>query len=346
MLNAFGEITQVVAILLGAIFGIGSVIYKRKKGGLAKSDKFTVIGFIVAAVCALVTLAVDTHNQEVAQRKQLKDVSDQLSRQETMLHEIHRGQFRITNYVLGVEFTVSSSLPQLAPLVARWEKYIKSSKSTDFDSLGYSHDDKIFVVRNTHLEILQMYIDPDSSLFPSSDTPEHGLLLPILKMVILSKDAPDVATLVSTQNGLGGSSRFIDLALFMPLDLVNYKVREPSLAASSARPEIFGRIEYDRFAKTITVQCRESSATPILDTGAIISLLDLPNRQIALLGLEKKSVQSIAQIEINTAINGSYGWSGDRQVRYPDLKTATDSNDIIPTYRLKAADFQALRDSQ
>jgi hypothetical protein len=340
MTEALTSIVQALTILIGAVFGFVGILSKREDGPLKRSDQVALGGIVVAGVLALASLGIEVVRKADERNAELARVADEVRRQGQLLQEVQRTQRAISQFGLDVDFSVSAKHPALAPLVSRWESFIASAKKSEFDDVGYSRDGTLFVARNNKGNVETLYVNPDSALFPKNNSAEFRLLLPTLSVALLTPNAPVPETL-GTELSLF-SKKYIDLSLFFPLGLTNYKSRERTKGISKADSKVFARLIYNRKKSVIQVSGSVSPATATFDTGAIVSLLDLPGRQLVLVGLKQANVTSVDTVELTASTGTGRFWSGHKEIRPPALRTFSQGENIFAAYQLKNDDFTGL----
>jgi hypothetical protein len=73
-----------------------------------------------------------------------------------------------------------------------------------------------------------------------------------------------------------------------------------------------------------------------------MSLLDLPGRKLAVVGLKKDFVVSVDELTFTANPGGGRFWSGTKQIFKRDLETTLAGQRVIVSYRLQPADFPIL----
>lgn len=342
----FGDFVQMLAIVLGAAFGFVGILLKRDEGTLKRSDRAALWGISMAGCLALVSLAVDVSTKAAERETKLTAIAEDLSRQGKLLLEVQRGQRTIDHFVLEVQFSVKSSHPVLSQLVARWEAYLAHFKFAGDGKTVVSENGAVTIIRDDDGYITEVAVDSSSSLFPQNQSTELKFLLPLqIHLTVLETSAPAVESIAEDLHYLR-LKRYADLQFFLPFSNVNYRSPSKSLKLRKAEPKTIAALKYDRKKGLIVVYGSIGPATAVADTGAIVSLLDLPDRQIVLTGLSHTAVSRIDEISITAQSGSGRFWSGTKAVKPPHLKTFVHGDQIYATYRLTKSDFTGLAASQ
>jgi len=334
------HIVQALTILLGAVFGFVGTLSKREDGPLKRSDRVALWGISAAACMALASLAVDVAKKAAEREAELRRVSEEVSRQGKLLQEVQRGQRAISQFSLDVEFSVSAKHPALASLVENWERFLAKAKRSDFYKMGYSHDGSLFVARREDGKVHKLYVNPSSSLFPARLSSEFLLLLPTLSVALLDASAPLAETIAADLSLF--PKKHTDLSLLAPLSLLNRKTAEKQPGLSKSESTVFATLIYDRKKASIQVSGQVSPATATTDTGAIVSLMDLPGRQLVLIGLKQSHISSIDAVKLTASTGTGRFWSGHKEIRGPALQTFFQGDKAFASYRLSSTDFTGL----
>lgn len=345
MLSTISGIVQALTILLGAAFGIMGTLSKRDEGPLRRSDKIALVGIVVAAALALSAFAVEAMRKSIQQAEEMRRVADELVRQGRLLAEVQRGLRSIKEFRVRVDFVVPATHSQLKPLVDRWEEYI--SNALQIDESGLSKSGAESVKRDATGKVSELTVRDPSPLFPKSGSAESRFLLPTLTLDLLRPDAPKGDALMSALPIFPAKNSLSDLSLLIPLGVAN--PIQTAAAVSSDPREVFATLVYNRETHLIRVIGGSvRPATAVQDTGAIVSLMDLPGRQIVLSGLPSRLDAKVSSIRFWADTGSGRAASGYKGVTSEDLKVWANEDRTFVIYELKDSDFAglaAMRDS-
>lgn len=341
-LSLIASIIQFMSILSTGMFGALGVMASKRPHGLKRTDKVALWGVLVSALLGVTALTVDIRQRQNASKEEGDRLKDQLTRQNHLLQQLQRGQYGIRDYALKISFTLSADDPVLRPLIKRWDSYLKSPAIQKYDSLGYSPDRKSFIGRRRSergrvLGISSLYVDRDSDLFPKPFTPEHEVLMPLLFVYLLTPSVPNAALVADDliNPSIAGTPKpNVDLSLVLPLSVVG----DPS----NKNDNIFVRLTYDISNRLVHVEGSVDKTTAIWDDGSIISLLDLPNRDLALAGLDQGSIVSVDNMTFTANPGSGRIRAGTKEMTKQDLVITRANSKIIVSYHLTPNDFPIL----
>ena len=341
MWSTVGGIIQVLTIVVTATFGILGTLSKREPGSrLKQSEKIALASIIVASLLALTAFAVDRIKKQQDRDNELRRVAEEVERQGKLLLEVQRGQHAIQEFGVEVTYTMPATHPQLTSMIDRWNDYIARAKPSDFES-GYSKDGSAFASWNKQGKISRLAIHDRSDLYPKQRSIERNVLFPALVLKFFRQGAVIDLQADDTVSPFERTGKDLDLSLFIPFQLANH-IPKPQDGSAQRKTDMTVRLWYDVEKAVIEVSGRAAAVTALADTGALVSLLDLPGRQIVLTGLRAADVSDIKSIKLTATTRTGRFWSGHKEIFGKMLVKSDVGKFKIASYTLKASDFRGL----
>lgn len=327
-------VTKYASIATTAFFtALGLLKDFRKDGRVTSAGRIAILGAVISAALAFATESVSTHRDAENTKQRLNYQSRLLEGQEQTLEQINRTMYSFDS--VNISLTLAFPAEYLQELKEQWDDFVERvPKQQKHEISDWWAPDRQTLFERVSRDLT---VCPGSRLYPDRHSWPGTLLEDPFELVLSRPDLQLESRKTLPDLRLLRRDDVLKIA-----DLYFYLLPSPPKAGSKEHCIKYNR-ERDRFDFTLTFQ----NVAPEVDSGRLMSVLDLPNSTLLLRTPYGKDQLGISMTQLELGFVGSASLNGGRTARFlsGDISPVDIAGRLGVRHTFTPADFDVTRGS-